>query len=284
MIFMARHLFDPITDNLGAYVRVTAENILDNDHPAKFIEALEQYGVLVLPEINLPDETLVELTKQLGEMVAANVTHDGSGPSKKGIYRIALDKSDKSQREYVAGNDYWHMDGTVYQVPGKTTLLTCVSPPASGGNTEFAHLFAAYEGMSEEQKKRLDGLRVVHCFEPVGRKLIPNPSEEDLDRWNAVFPHTEHPLVWRQKNGRSSLVIGTTASGIIGMPEDEGRDFLDELLDWCTQDNYTYQHSWKKGDLVIFNNPGLLHRSRPYDETAGRVLHRTTIKGVESIQ
>ena len=58
---------------------------------------------------------------------------------------------------------------------------------------------------------------------------------------------------------------------------------LDELLDWSTQDRFTYQHVWQKGDMVIFNNPGLLHRSRPYNKASGRVLHRATVKGVEAI-
>ena len=58
---------------------------------------------------------------------------------------------------------------------------------------------------------------------------------------------------------------------------------LDELLAWCTQDRFTYRHRWQEGDLVIFNNPGVLHRSYPYSEDAGRVMHRTTLKGLEAI-
>ena len=67
------------------------------------------------------------------------------------------------------------------------------------------------------------------------------------------------------------------------MSDDEGRSLLNELLDWCTQDHFTYRHAWQTGDLVIFNNPGLLHRSYPYTEAAGRVMHRTTLKGSEAI-
>ena len=103
-------------------------------------------------------------------------------------------------------------------------------------------------------------------------------------RWDAIFPRLEHPLVWTQESGKSALLIGSTANDIAGLAEGESRALLDELLAWCTQDRFTYRHKWHDGDLVIFNNPGLLHRSYPYDDTAGRVMHRTTLKGREAIR
>ncbi|MBK6738453.1 MAG: TauD/TfdA family dioxygenase [Haliea sp.] len=90
-------------------------------------------------------------------------------------------------------------------------------------------------------------------------------------------------LVWKQRDGRTSLLIGATADSIVGLPEQEGTAILQELLEWCTQERFTYRHHWQKGDLVIFNNPGLLHRSYPYNDAAGRVMHRTTLKGTEAI-
>ena len=73
-------------------------------------------------------------------------------------------------------------------------------------------------------------------------------------------------MVWHQKDGRTSLLIGSTASEIVGMEHDAGKALLDDLLGWRTADRFTYRHRWHKGDLVIFNNPCLLHRSHPYTE------------------
>lgn len=280
---MTEIAFERIRPNLGARARLAADHILDDGIPDRILEALNQYGVLLFPQIHLSDEALVALTTALGEMEAARVTADGSSPSSMGIYRIALDKEDKTQREYVAGNDYWHMDGTSYEVPGKGTLLKCETPPSKGGDTEFANLYAAYDALPEEKKRQLQPLHVIHCLEAVGRRLYDNPTDEDVARWNRVFPETEHPIVWKQKDGRTSLVIGSTASGIVGMSREDGEALLQELLDWCTRERFTYRHHWQKGDLVIFNNPGLLHRSHPYDEASGRVMHRTTLKGFEAI-
>ena len=276
-------VIEPLTPELGATVQIPAAEILAEGVPEQIWDALNKHMVLLFPRIGLSDEQLVALTGRLGDMEPATVTADGSAPASKGIYRIALDKNEVSKREYVEGNDYWHMDGTSYQVPGKGTLLKCETPPSTGGDTEFANLFAAYTALPEEKKQSLKALRVSHCLEAVGRKLNPEPTAEDLARWEAVFPPTEHPLVWQQKDGRTSLVIGSTAFDIAGMPHEEGYALLQELLDWCTQPRFTYRHQWRQGDLVIFNNPGLLHRSHPYNEASGRVMHRTTLKGSEKI-
>jgi len=76
-------------------------------------------------------------------------------------------------------------------------------------------------------------------------------------------------------------VIGATADHIVGMGSAESRDLLDELLAWSTQERFCYTHDWQVGDLVIWDNTGILHRALPYDPTSQRTLHRTTIAGEE---
>lgn len=277
---------EPINDRIGAYVKVAAGDVLKDGVPARIMEALNAYNVLVFPQVDMTDEQFVALTSALGEKHDLAATADGSSTSNKGIYRIELDSQakDKNQLDYIRGNDLWHMDGTSYNIPGKSTMLKCERPASAGGDTEFANLFAAYAALPDERKAAIEDLRVVHCMEAIGIQLYDEPSEEDFARWNALFPRTEHPLVWHQKDGRTSLLIGGTAYDIAGMPHDEGRKLLDELLDWSTQDRFTYRHHWSKGDMVMFNNPGLLHRSHPYNEASGRIIHRTTLKGTEEIE
>jgi len=282
---MVDYKIEPITPQIGAYVRVAADDVLRDGMPGKIWEALNEHMVLLFPQVNMSDEQLLALTAELGDMEPAVNTADGSDQATRGIYRITLDDETKNklQQEYVKGNDFWHMDGTSYKVPGKGTLLMCANPPAEGGDTGFANIYAAYEAMPEEMKKKIAGLRVIHCMAAVGMKMYDSYTEEDKARWDAGFPPTEQPLVWKQKNGKTSLVIGSTALDIVGMPHEEGYALLQELVEWCTQEQFTYRHKWRKGDLVIFNNPGLLHRSYPYNEASGRLMHRTTLKGVEEI-
>lgn len=275
---------EPISPEIGANIVLAGKDAVVDGVPDQILDALNRYNVLVFPEVDMSDDTFVALSARLGDMHEPAATADGSTVNAKGIYRIALDKDDRNQLDYVKGNDYWHMDGTVYNVPNKGTLLKCESPAKQGGDTEFANLFAAYAALPDEKKEAIADLRVVHCLASVGRKMYANPTPEDFARWDAVFPPREHPLVWKQADGRTSLLIGSTADHIVGMEPAASTALLDELLEWCTDARFTYRHKWKKGDMVAFNNPGLLHRSQPYDESAGRLMHRTTIKGHEAIQ
>jgi alpha-ketoglutarate-dependent taurine dioxygenase len=275
--------FEPISPTIGAYVHVAADDTTNEGVPEAILEALNRYNLLVFPQVNMSDEQFVKFTDRLGEQHALAASDDGSSTAEQGIYRIALDKDDKTQLDYVKGNDYWHMDGTVYDTPGKATLLKCEQPPSEGGDTGFASLHAAYDALPEERKRELEGKRVIHCLRAVGRRMYDDPTPEDYARWDAVFPPTEHPLVWRQKCGRTSMLIGSTAEGIAGMEDADAKAFLEELNAWATREEFSYRHHWQKGDLVIMNNPALLHRSYPYTEASGRLMHRTPVKGTEAI-
>jgi alpha-ketoglutarate-dependent taurine dioxygenase len=165
-------------------------------------------------------------------------------------------------------------------VPIKATVLTARHVAMVGGGTEFASTYAAYENLSEADRKHYEELRVVHSFEAAQRLLHPEPSEQQLAAWRTQTPH-EAPLVWRRRDGRRSLVVGATADHIVGMEPAESRALLEELVAWSTQDRFRYTHDWQVGDLVMWDNTGILHRALPYDPSSERNLHRTTIVGDE---
>lgn len=277
--------FEPISPSIGAYVHIDADDVLSDGVPQALSEGLERYNVLVFPEVNMSDATFTGMTSRMGPAHDLGVTAEaGSKETEAGIYRVTLDKSDRMQLDFVRGNNFWHMDGTIYNTPGKATLLKCEQPPSEGGDTGFASLHAAYDALPQKKRQQLDGLRVRHAFRAVGRKLYTNPDEQQIAQWEQIFPPTEHPLVWHQKCGRTSMLIGSTADEIVGMPAAEGAELIAELTEFATQDRFTYRHHWKMGDVVIFNNPALLHRSFPYTQGAGRLMHRTTIAGTEPIE
>ena len=153
----------------------------------------------------------------------------------------------------------------------------------AGGQTEFASTYAAYEALDEDKKKRIEGLRVVHSFEAAQAGVVDNPSDKQLAAWRRV-PTNEVSLVWERADGRRSLVLGSTADHIVGLAADESRALLDELLEWSTQPRFRYTHQWHEGDLVVWDNTGLLHRALPYEASSQRTLHRTTVHGVEAFQ
>ena len=89
--------------------------------------------------------------------------------------------------------------------------------------------------------------------------------------------------MWRHRNGRRSLVLGATTDHVVGMEPAEGRALLDDLLARSTAPGRVYRHEWAVGDLVIWDNRGVLHRALPYEPDSARDMHRTTIKGDEPV-
>lgn len=254
-------------------VRVTGvDNILDDAVIGRCLEALKWRGVLLIRGLSLDDEAQLAFSRKLGPVLA---------PGGQEIFKVSLDPSKNPAAEYLKGTFNWHIDDTTNEVPAKATMLTARHVAMVGGGTEFANTYAAYENLPEHERKRYEGLRVVHSFEVAQRLFVPDPSEKELAGWRTV-PTRESSLVWRRRDGRQSLVIGATADHIVGMKPDESRTLLDELLDWTTQERFCYTHEWQVGDVVIWDNTGILHRALPYDPSSERTLHRTTIAGDEA--
>ena len=93
----------------------------------------------------------------------------------------------------------------------------------------------------------------------------------------------EHPLVWTHTSGRKSMVIGTTADHVVGQSIAAGRALLVRLQEWAAQPDFSLRHEWDEGDFVIWDNTGAMHRALPYEATSGRLMHRTSIAGTESV-
>jgi alpha-ketoglutarate-dependent taurine dioxygenase len=264
---------------VGALVTgVDRDRLLDNDAlPAWTLAALEANGALVFRELHLDDATQVAFSRKLGKV---ELLGEGEHPE---IFRVTLDPAKNPVAEYLRGTFDWHLDGATDDIPIMATVLSAHAVAASGGETEFASTYAAYDALSEDEQARLLHVRVVHSLEAAQRLVNPDPSPEELAMWRKR-PAKVHPLVWRHRSGRRSLVLGATASHVDGMDIDEGRALLLELLDRSTAPERVYRHEWEVGDLVIWDNRGVLHRACRYDASSARDMHRTTIAGDEPIR
>lgn len=242
------------------------------------LEALEAFGVLCFRRLHLSDAALVAFTRLLGEPV---VLPGASGPHPE-IFAVSLDPRTSRAAESLKSTFFWHIDGATDEIPTRGTLLSARAVADEGGDTEFANTRAAYEALPEDERARLDGIRVVHSFEASQRMMVPDPSDEQLAAWRRRGAR-EHPLVWRHASGRRSLVLGATAERVVGMSDSEGRAFLDRILAWATRPRFVYRHRWQAGDLVVWDNRGTMHRALPYAPASNRLMHRTTLAGDEAI-
>jgi alpha-ketoglutarate-dependent taurine dioxygenase len=273
-----------LTESVGAEVLgVDADRLVSDDaFAAAVLEALEDNGVLVFPGLDLDPQAQVAFCRRLGEV---DHSSDGHHPV-AGIYPITLDKSKNSSADYLRATFDWHIDGCTPvedTFPQMATVLSAKQVAESGGETEFANSYAAYDGLSDGERDRFASLRVVHSLEASQRRVTPDPSPEVLAKWRSRRTH-EHPLVWTHRSGRVSLVLGASADYVVGMDLDEGRALLAELLDRATRADKVYSHNWSVGDTVIWDNRGVLHRAGPYDPDSPREMLRTTVLGDEPIQ
>lgn len=268
---------------LGAVIDADIDTLLTADGvPERLMEALEENGVLIFPEVGMTDAQQVEFTRRLGEVRLIGM---GTLEEQPEIYQVGF--SDELTNElYVKGAFFWHIDGTTDPIPSKASLLSCKSTVAKGpgGDTMFVDTYAAYDALSDDEKQRIDGLIARHTVEKAFRMFLPDPPPELLQRLRAAPKYT-HPVVWNHRDtGRKSLVLGATATDIEGMDPAEGEALLDDLLERATTEDRVLRHTWKVGDLVMWDNRGTLHRADAYDTDSGRMMHRCTIEGDEPIQ
>ncbi|MBX7446925.1 TauD/TfdA family dioxygenase [Mycolicibacterium sp. 3033] len=270
-----------ITSTVGLEVAgMTAEQFTDPDAAAEAQRALDQHGVVIYRGVNLSDEQLLEFSRRLGTLVV-QPTGEHQHPE---IQTITLDpsKTNAMLASFRQGNFHWHIDGATQDIPQKATLLTARAVDPAGGDTEFANTYAAYSALSDAERTEIADLRIVHTFAHAQSLANPEPTAEQRAAWDRVLPQV-HPLVWTRRNGRKSLLLGATAAGVIGWPSEKSRDLLDRLLAWSTQPRFTLRHRWQVGDLVMWDNTGMLHRALPFEPTSVRLMHRTTLQGEEPV-
>ena len=270
---------EKLSETVGARVAgVDRRRLLEVEAlPAWTLAQLEEHGALVFAGVHVDDATQVAFSKLLGRVETFGT---GAHPE---IFRVTLDPSKNPVAGYLRGTFDWHIDGCTDDIPIMATLLAAHGVATSGGDTEFASSYAAYDALTDDELERVGSLRVVHTIEASQRRIHPVPTSEQLAMWRTRPPKV-HPLVWTHRSGRRSLVLGATASHVVGMDPDEGRALLDELLVRSTDPELVYRHEWSVGDMVLWDNRGVLHRALPYDPDSPRDMHRTTLHGDEPIQ
>jgi len=270
---------DKLSPNVGAMVHgVDRDRLMNDDELSAWtLDALEQNGALVFRDLHLDDEAQVAFSRKLG-----TVEKLGQGEHPE-IFLVTLDPTRNRSAQYLRGTFDWHIDGCTDDIPIMATMLSAHAVAETGGETEFASSYVAYDALAPEEQAYLETLRVVHTIEASQRNVNPNPSPEALEMMRKR-PAKTHPLVWTHRSGRKSLVLGATADYVVDMDPAESRKLLDDLLDRATQPERVYRHQWLVGDVVIWDNRGVLHRATPYDQNSPRDMHRTTFAGDEPIQ
>jgi alpha-ketoglutarate-dependent 2,4-dichlorophenoxyacetate dioxygenase len=252
------------------------------------IEAgMDKYAVLVFHDQKLSDEQQMAFTRNFGAIEDArggNVTKPQDKRLATGMNDVSnLGKDgkplprDSRQRLFNLGNMLWHSDSSFRAIPAKYSLLSARVVNKKGGNTEFAHMGAAYEALDADTKREIEDLVCEHSLMYSRGSLgFLDYTEEE----KAMFKPVRQRLVRiHPVTGRKSLYLASHAGGIIGMPMPEARVLLRDLTEHATQPRFVYVHRWTVDDLVIWDNRQTMHRVRRYDESQPRDMRRTTVAG-----
>lgn len=265
---------EEIKPKIGSRIVNSKDELLSGELSDEINALLEHRGVLIFPEINFTDEEQLQFTGLLG-----GVAKEIRGEQ---VFKVSLDETVNDKvAEYLKGSLYWHIDGTMNEIPIRASMLTAKVLSPKGGDTDFANTATSYEDLDDATKQKIANLRVVHSLWRSQLYHTPEPSMEQLEDWQSKG-EAELPLVCTSKSGRKSMVLGNTAHYVKGVDPKESYRILHGLREFATREPYSYTHKWTVGDTVIWNNRTSLHRATPYDPASGRMMHRTILPGVEA--
>lgn len=239
-------------------------------------QAFLRYQLLVFRDQKLSKPQQIAFTEQFGAL--ERHTKLNQGQDEFPLLHVVSNLNEQGKPSGTVRSTMWHTDKSFRPEPSMATILHAVVMPPKGGDTMFANMYAAYEALPESEKDFLEGKKVVHSWE-LSRENIGRVLSEDEKR---DAPPNSHPLARiHPETGRTSLFLGMHASHIEGMSFEDGRAKILELEAHATKPAFTFRHSWRMGDMLMWDNRCLLHRADPNFDAATypRVLHRTCLRG-----
>jgi alpha-ketoglutarate-dependent 2,4-dichlorophenoxyacetate dioxygenase len=253
--------------------------------------AINRYAVVIFREQKLSDEQQIAFARHLGPIQASaqrarhhDIKHRLASSDIADISNLdgegrVLATDSRRRLDWLA-NRLWHTDASFRAVPGALSMLYAHIVPEQGGETEFADLRAAYDALPQNTKAQIENLIAEHSIWHSRAQLsVTQYTPEELES----LPPVPQRLVRRHPgSGRKTLYIASHASHIIGMPVADGRLLLLDLIEHATQRRFVHSHTWRQGDLVIWDNRCTMHRARPFDTTKVRDLRRVTTRDVAS--
>jgi alpha-ketoglutarate-dependent 2,4-dichlorophenoxyacetate dioxygenase len=252
------------------------------------IEAgMDRYAVLVFHNQAFTDEQQMAFCRNFGEPEntrGGSVTKPEDARLKSGMADVSnLGKDgqplarDSRQRLFNLGNCLWHSDSSFRAIPAKYSMLSARTVNPKGGNTEFADMRAAYDGLDDDTRREIEDMVCEHSLMySRGALGFLDYSEDEKAMFKPVLQRLvrTHPVT-----GRKSLYLSSHAGGIVGLPMPEARVLLRDLNEHATQPRFVYVHKWALHDLVIWDNRQTMHRVRRYDESQPRDMRRATVAG-----
>ncbi len=252
-------------------------------------QALLDHCVIRLRGYAIDDAKQVEIARMFGAPVKSSVARAKGTVSFEEFPELFVISNVKEKGVAIGelgdGELNWHTDLAFDEVPPSLSMLRALEVPASGGNTGFANMFKAYDGLPPRLKQRIQGLKIKHqrSHDAQGEPRIgyENLSADDVRE----LPGPIHPIVRTHPDSlRKALYLGRRFGGyVMGLSIADSEALLDELWHYGTLPENNWHQEWQVGDMMIWDNRCAMHRRDPFPGTERRRMHRIVVMGSKPI-
>ena len=262
--------------NLGAEIGgVDLRQPLSDQAFAAIQDALVENELIIFRDQQITSDNLIDFGRRFGELTVHPFSpHDEKAP--------ILIKFRNDETNAPFGTDVWHSDETFRAQPPMATILCAKEVPAVGGDTMFASMSAAFDGLSSRMKEFISGLEAIHDLKPF-RTLFGNTEDDRrrLQHFELMYPPQVHPVVRvHPVSGRKVLFVNPQFTvAIKDMDERESRVLLDTLFYQALIPEYQFRHRWAPHTIAMWDNRSTQHYAVNDYDGSRRLLHRTTFAG-----
>lgn len=270
----------PLTKYIGA--RIEGLDLSQQPDPTivdSIRRAWLEHSVLVFPDQKLEQEDLIRITRYFGEMGELHRPPKYHPPGfSRMLPGIMMISNIRENGEPIGalpdGEMMFHHDMIHTEIPSVATMLYAVEIPSRGGNTLFASGYAAYDTLDPEIKTRLEGRKALHHYNY-------GSVQKGDNRGTEAFGECIHPVFrTHEATGRKAIYVNRLMTEkIIGFPKAESDSLLATLFDHSEQRRFVYEHEWRLGDLLLWDNRCSTHARTDFPSSERRLMLRTTIKG-----
>ncbi len=270
----------PLTKHIGAEIRGIDLRAKPDDETVRAIyQVWLDHLVIIFPDQKLEQEDLIRATRYFGELGELHrppkYRPPGFSRLLPGIMMISnIRENGEPIGALPDGEMMFHHDMIHAEIPSKATLLYAVEIPSKGGNTLFASGYAAYDTLDPEIRDRLEGKRALHHYNYGSVKKGDNKGTD-------AFGECIHPVFrTHEDTQRKAVYVNRLMTvKILDMPEDESDRLLNAVFDHSEKREFVYEHEWRLGDLLLWDNRCSTHARTDFPSTERRLMLRTTVKG-----
>lgn len=273
----------PMSAACGAEISgVDLREPLDDQTVTEIEQAFHDHVVVVFRGQDITEDEQMAFANAFGGLGERRRSPNGSNPG--GSYdtpfmfvtNILDEKTGEPIGAFGDGEMWFHHDTSYYEKPHKATLLYSITLPDSGGNTCFSNMYKAYENVPDALKQKLDGRKVLQIHDYKRRERIDIYSSDIsgmLQREQPIF--VTHPATKRKALYISRLM----SARIEGLAPDENEEILNQLFDISEDPSVVFEHEWKTGDMVMWDNYASIHMRRDFPRDQPRLMRRLTLDG-----